>query len=152
MFDTYPYLLPCVIASVLSLGSLVLAYWKLPESIVVKNANDDTNRKSWGQEMSSMVVNSFNMLRSGTISAMIWVSMLFVLGFTVMHAVFILYTEMGVDLGGLGFSEKDNGRVFAMIGLFGILTQGVLIGPLTRKLGTRRLIPVSIIVIGIGLT
>jgi MFS family permease len=152
VFDTYPYLLPCVIASVLSLGSLILAYWKLPESIVVKNANDDANRKSWGQEMSSMVVNSFKMLRSGTISAMIWVSMLFVLGFTVMHAVFILYTEMGVGLGGLGFSEKDNGRVFAMIGLFGILTQGVLIGPLTRKLGTRRLIPVSIIITGIGLT
>ena len=102
--------------------------------------------------MSSMVSNSVSMLGKGTIGAMIWVSMLFVLGFTVMHAVFILYTEMGVEFGGLGFSEKDNGRVFAMIGLFGIFTQGALIGPLTRKFGTRRLIPISICITGIGLT
>ena len=38
-----------------------------------------------------------------------------------------------------------------MIGLFGIFTQGVLIGPLTRKFGTRRLIPLSITLTGIGL-
>jgi len=78
--------------------------------------------------------------------------MLFIFGFTVMHAVFILYTEMSVDMGGLGFSEQDNGRVFAMIGLLGILTQGALIGPLTRKYGTRRLIPISILITGTGLT
>jgi MFS family permease len=69
-----------------------------------------------------------------------------------MHAVFILYTEMDVGLGGLGFSEQDNGRIFAMIGLFGILTQAVLIGPLTRRYGTRRLIPISVLLTGVGLT
>ena len=47
--------------------------------------------------------------------------------------------------------EQDNGRVFAMIGLLGILTQGVLIGPLTRRFGTRRLIPLSIMLTGVGL-
>lgn len=39
VFDTYPYLLPCVIASVLSAASLVLAFFKLPESV-------DTNAPS----------------------------------------------------------------------------------------------------------
>ena len=38
VFETFPYLLPCVIASVLSTGSLVLAYFKLPESIDVEAA------------------------------------------------------------------------------------------------------------------
>ena len=69
-----------------------------------------------------------------------------------MHSVFILYTEMDASSGGLGFSERDNGRIFAAIGLLGILTQGVLIGPLTRRFGTRRLIPISIMVLGLGLT
>lgn len=152
VFDTYPYLLPCVIASVLSTGSLVLAFYKLPESVNVQAKSDLNERKAWTAHMSGMAKNSVAMLGTSSIGAMIWVSMLFIFGFTVMHAVFILYTEMSVNLGGLGFSEQDNGRVFAMIGLLGILTQGALIGPLTRKYGTRRLIPASILVTGLGLT
>jgi DHA1 family tetracycline resistance protein-like MFS transporter len=152
VFDTYPYLLPCVVASVLSTGSLVLAFFKLPESVDVEAAKQTKPQRSWGTRMKSMASNSVSMLQTAGIGAMIWVSMLFIFGFTVMHAVFILYTEMGVGLGGLGFSEQDNGRVFAMIGLLGIVTQGVLIGPLTRRYGTRRLIPVSILITGLGLT
>ena len=152
VFDTYPYLLPCVIASVLSAGSLVLAYYKLPESIDIEALKDDQDQRPWGKRMVSMASNSASMLRTPSIGAMIWVSMLFIYGFTVMHAVFILYTEMDVGLGGLGFSEQDNGRIFAMIGLFGILTQAVLIGPLTRRYGTRRLIPISVLLTGVGLT
>ena len=152
VFDTYPYLLPCVIASVLSAGSLVLAYFKLPESIPAENRKPAEDIRSWRKHMTGMAKNSVAMLRTSGIGAMIWVSMLFIFGFTVMHAVFILYTEMDVVLGGLGFSEQDNGRVFAMIGLLGILTQAVLIGPLTRKYGTRRLIPISILLTGLGLT
>jgi MFS family permease len=152
VFDAYPYLLPCVIASVLSAGSLVLAYYKLPESIDVEALKDNQDQRPWGKRMVSMASNSASMLRTPSIGAMIWVSMLFIYGFTVMHAVFILYTEMDVGLGGLGFSEQDNGRIFAMIGLFGILTQAVLIGPLTRRYGTRRLIPISVLLTGVGLT
>jgi len=150
VFDTYPYLLPCLIASVLSAGSLVLAFFKLPESIDAKKVEDGPS-VSWSRQLVTMTSNSVSMLRTATIGAMIWVTMLFMLGFTVMHAVFILYTEMDPSSGGLGFSEQDNGRGFAMIGLFGILTQGVLIGPLTRAFGTRRLIPLSIVLTGIGL-
>lgn len=152
VFDTYPYLLPCAIASALSAGSLVLAYYKLPESIDVEALKNNEDERPWGQRMLSMAANSASMLRTPSIGAMIWVSMLFIFGFTVMHSVFILYTEMAVGLGGLGFSEQDNGRIFAMIGLFGILTQAVLIGPLTRRYGTRRLIPISVLLTGVGLT
>ena len=152
VFDTYPYLLPCTIASALSAGSLILAYYKLPESIDVEVLKNNEDERPWGQRMLSMAANSASMLRTPSIGAMIWVSMLFIFGFTVMHSVFILYTEMAVGLGGLGFSEQDNGRIFAMIGLFGILTQAVLIGPLTRRYGTRRLIPISVLLTGIGLT
>lgn len=150
VFETYPYLLPCVVASLLSAGSFILALRYLPESLDLSEQSEHT-RRSWGDEMKGMFSNSLSMLRKGSIGAMIWVTMLFTLGFTVMHAVFILYTEMDVLSGGLGFSEKDNGRVFAMIGLFGILTQGVLIGPLTRRFGTRRLIPYAAITTGLGL-
>lgn len=150
VFETYPYLLPCVIASLLSAASLVLAYFKLPESVDLDAVREEPTL-SWGGRMARMAGDSISMLRTATVGAMIWVTMLFMLGFTVMHAVFILYTEMDPASGGLGFSEQDNGRMFAMIGLLGILTQGVLIGPLTRKFGTRRLIPMSIGLTGTGL-
>ena len=95
--------------------------------------------------------NSAKMLKAKNISLIIWVSMLFTFGFTIMHAVFILYTEMSPENGGLAFSEADNGRVFAMIGIAGILTQGILIGPLSRRFGSRLLIPASCVLTGIGL-
>jgi MFS family permease len=79
-------------------------------------------------------------------------TMLFVFGFTIMHAVFILYTGMDVSSGGLSFNEAQNGRIFAVIGIAGILTQGILIGPLSRKFGSRRLLPISCLVTGLGLT
>ena len=78
--------------------------------------------------------------------------MLFVFGFTIMHAVFILYTGMDVESGGLSFNEAQNGRIFAVIGITGILTQGFLIGPLSRKFGSRNLLPISCLLTGIGLT
>ena len=151
VFETYPYLLPCLIASVLSTGSLVMAYYKLPESLDL-DATTASPTASWGREVVSMARNSVAMLSKPGIGLMIWVYTLFILGFTIMHSVFILYTEMDSAVGGLGFSEQDNGRIFAMIGLLGILTQGALIGPLTRRFGTRRLIPLAILLTGLGLT
>ena len=150
VFDTYPYLLPCVIASVLSAASLVLAFFKLPESVdtSVPRAKPEGSLPARAKATAG---NALAMLKTSSIGAMIWVSMLFTFGFTVMHAVFILYTEMDVGLGGLAFSEQQNGRVFAMIGLLGILTQGALIGPLTRRFGTRRIIPGAIAMTGVGL-
>jgi MFS family permease len=79
-------------------------------------------------------------------------TMLFVFGFTIMHAVFILYTGMDIESGGLSFSEAQNGRIFAVIGIAGILTQGFLIGPLSRKFGSRNLLPISCLITGLGLT
>ena len=98
VFDTYPYLLPCVIASALSAGSLLLAGRYLTESIDLEEAKKSVDNRPWRQQMASMASNSVSMLRTRSIGAMIWVSMLFIFGFTVMHAVFILYTEMDLSL------------------------------------------------------
>ena len=58
---------------------------------------------------------------------------------------------MPVAEGGLNFSEADNGRIFALIGIFGIIAQGVLIGPLNRRFGTKKLLVYSSVITGIGL-
>jgi MFS family permease len=101
--------------------------------------------------MKNMYGNSRKMLGKGSIAVIIWVAMLFTFGFTIMHAIFILYTGMPIMDGGLNFSEADNGRIFAMIGVTGIITQGFLIGPLTKKFGSRRLLTVAALLTGLGL-
>ena len=150
LFETHQYLLPCLVASVLSIFSLVIAFRSLPESLPIESRTQK-EPEPWLKNMVEIMKSSGRMLRAKNISLVIWVSMLFTFGFTIMHAVFILYTEMSPGNGGLAFSEADNGRVFAMIGITGILTQGVLIGPLSRKFGSRLLIPVSCVITGIGL-
>lgn len=151
IFETYPYLLPCIAASVLSLLSLIVAYKNLPESLPVELRSKKSNVNLISRFKSSSK-NIASTLFSGSISVVIWMTMLFVFGFTIMHAVFILYTGMDVSSGGLSFNEAQNGRIFAVIGIAGILTQGILIGPLSRKFGSRRLLPISCLITGLGLT
>jgi MFS family permease len=91
------------------------------------------------------------MLGEGSIALIIWVAMLFTFGFTIMHAIFILFTGMPTADGGLNFTEADNGRIFAMIGVTGIITQGFLIGPMTKRFGSRRLLTFAALLTGIGL-
>ena len=150
IFDSHPYLLPCLVASVLSVFSLIIALRSLPESLPAESRTQK-ERVPWMTNMVHIMKSSVSMLKAPNVSLVIWVSMLFTFGFTIMHAVFILYTEMSPENGGLAFSEADNGRVFAMIGITGIVTQGLFIGPLTRKFGSRTLIPMASVLTGIGL-
>ena len=151
IFETYPYLLPCLAASVLSLLSLIVAYRNLPESLAenLRTKKSDANLKV---RFKKSIADISATLTNGSVAVIIWMTMLFVFGFTIMHAVFILYTGMDIESGGLSFSEAQNGRIFAVIGIAGILTQGFLIGPLSRKFGSRNLLPISCLITGLGLT
>ena len=150
VFETYPYLLPCIIASLLSIFSLLLAFWYLPESLS-SNARSKRSTQAWSVTMKLTASNVKRMLGTKNIGSLMGVTFLYMFGFTVMHAVFILYTQMSPDQGGLGFSESDNGRIFALIGILGIVTQGGLIGPLTRRFGSLFILRSGLVLTGIGL-
>ena len=151
IFETHPYLLPCILASVLSIFSLLLAFRYLPESLAPE-ARSNRTTQTWGETMKRTASNVKRMLATKNIGSLMWVTFLYMFGFTVMHAVFILYTQMDPSQGGLGFSEADNGRIFALIGILGIVTQGGLIGPLTRKYGSLFILRFGTILSGFGLT
>ena len=150
IFETYPYLLPCILASVLSIFSLLLASKYLPESLAPESRSSRTTQ-TWGATMKRTASNVKRMLGTKNIGSLMWVTFLYMFGFTVMHAVFILYTQMDPSQGGLGFSEADNGRIFALIGILGIVTQGGLIGPLTRKYGSLFILRFGTVLSGFGL-
>ena len=151
IFETHPYLLPCVLASVLSIFSLLLAFRYLPESLAPESRSKRASQ-SWSSTMKRTASNVKRMLATKNIGSLMWVTFLYMFGFTVMHAVFILYTQMDPSQGGLGFSEADNGRIFALIGILGIVTQGALIGPLTRRFGSLFILRLGTVLAGIGLT
>ena len=150
VFETYPYLLPCIVASLLSIFSLLLAFWYLPESLT-SDPRSKRSTQPWTVTMKLTASNVKRMLGTKNIGSLMGVTFLYMFGFTVMHAVFILYTQMSPDQGGLGFSESDNGRIFALIGILGIVTQGGLIGPLTRRFGSLFILRSGLVLTGIGL-
>ena len=68
-----------------------------------------------------------------------------------MHATFILFTAMPIEDGGLGYDERMNGYIFAYVGLMGVIVQGGLIRPLSKRFDVRQLMIVGIILTSIGL-
>lgn len=150
VFDVHPYLLPCALASALSVVAFFIAMTRLPESLPEEERSAKEQR-GWASTMRSSFSGMSSMLRTPAIGRLIVVGMLFSFGFTIMHAVFILFTEMAPSDGGLGFSEAQNGRVFAVIGLTGIVVQGGLIRPLSARFSSRALVPVAVLMTGIGL-
>ena len=145
IFETYPYLLPCLIASMLSTVSFIFAITKLPESHKpTSGAKISLNPIT---HVSNMIKDIRKVIRMPQLGILVMVSVMFVYGFTIMHAVFVLFTEYD-----LGFSEAQNGRVFAIIGINGLIIQGALIGPLTKRYGSYRLMMIGTLVCGAGLT
>ena len=150
IFETFPYLLPCLFASILSIVSLIIAVFWLEESLPQERRKVG-EKSSLSQNFYKVFKESFDLFKVSPFGRTMFTVMFFFFGFTIMHAVFILYTQMPVAEGGLNFSEADNGRIFALIGIFGIIAQGVLIGPLNRRFGTKKLLVYSSVITGIGL-
>ncbi|MEC7097070.1 MAG: MFS transporter, partial [Candidatus Thermoplasmatota archaeon] len=70
IFETYPYLLPCVAAGVLSLISFVYAYFYLPESLP-KSKRSTSDKLNWSKKLSNSFKQSYSMLNRGVISVII---------------------------------------------------------------------------------
>ena len=145
IFETHPYLLPCLIASLLSTVSFIFAISRLPES------HKPTTRAKISfnpiSHISNMVKDLRTVIKMPQLGRLVMISVMFTYGFTIMHAVFVLFTEYD-----LGFNEAENGRIFAIIGINGMIIQGGLIGPLTKRYGSEKLMMYGTLICGAGLT
>ncbi len=153
-FDTqfwsdYPYLLPCLFSSAMSAIALILASFMLPESLPKESRSE--SEKSPISQLGATFTSIASVLRLPNISALVNVNFLFLVGFTMMHGTFILFTSMEPESGGLGWSERENGWVFAFIGLVGVVVQGGLIRPLVRRFSLRGLMLAGTVLTGIGI-
>ena len=154
IFDTtfwekYPYLLPCIFSSILSMISLFLAIIWLPESLSKNSRNNKIDSPL--KEIKNIFDNLINVLKFSQISTLILANFLFMFGFSMMHGTFILFTAMEVENGGLGFTEMQNGWVFAFIGVIGVIIQGGLIGKLTDRFSMKNLMIFGTLLCGLGI-
>jgi MFS family permease len=150
LFESQPYLLPCAVSALLSTCGLVFAWRKLPESLPPES------RVSGGSanplvKLKENLVNIRAVLKRPIIAPVLWSMTFYWAGFTIMHVVLILFTMLDPSSGGLGFNEQDNGWVFMFVGVVGIITQGGLIRPLTKRYGSNVLMAVGFLLAGTGL-
>ena len=149
LFESNPYLLPCLVASLLSLFSFFLAWKILDESIEISGIK--SSRNGFFTILMNNLGDVKSMLKKPILSPLLWSLTFFWAGFTIMHVTFILFTKMPGTEGGLGFNAAQNGTVFFSIGIIGAVTQGVLISPLTKKFGSTNLLGWGILIAGVGL-
>ncbi len=153
-FDTqwwinHPYFLPCLFAGSLSAISFLLAIKMLPESLSEEKRSASSDK---GIGLAKTVRNLVGIRDlSPTIRRLVLLNATFLLAFTMMHATFILFTGMEIENGGLGYDERMNGYIFAYVGLIGVIVQGGLIRPLTKRFDIRKIMVTGIFLTAIGL-
>jgi DHA1 family tetracycline resistance protein-like MFS transporter len=145
----HPYLLPCMFSSLLSMVSLSLAITRLPESLPPESRTSSAGTPLG--EIGSIFANIIKVMKFPKISTLILVNFLFMVGFSMMHGTFILFTAMEIESGGLGFNEMQNGWIFAFIGLLGVIIQGGLIGKLTDRFNMKNLMIIGTFMAGLGI-
>ena len=132
-----------------SLISLSLAITRLPESLPPESRTITNGNPL--REIGGMFANIIKIMKLPNISTLILSNFLFMIGFSMMHGTFILFTAMDTENGGLGFNEMQNGWVFAFIGLLGVIVQGGLIGKLTDRFSMKGLMIFGTILSGLGI-
>ena len=153
-FDTqwwidHPYFLPCLFAGCLSAISFLLAIKMLPESLSEENRRTSSDKGAGLAKIARNLVGIRDL--TPTIRRLVLLNATFLLAFTMMHATFILFTGMAIENGGLGYDERMNGYLFAYVGLIGVIVQGGLIRPLTKRFDIRKIMITGIFLTAIGL-
>jgi MFS family permease len=127
---------PGYVAAALSAVNLVGAYFLLPEpSTRVAAARPQGRFAALLEE-----------LGKPRIRRLLVVYFLLILGFSAMEATYAFLAERRY-----GLADRNVGYVFAYIGVLVVLVQGGLIGPLTRRLGERRLLVAGAVLQAVGL-
>lgn len=133
-FGQFGFAVPAFVAAGLALANLALAFLLLPES------RPPEARGAASKRWRVLDVRALAELgaRPG-LRALVVVGFLGTLGFSMMEAMFGLWGSREH-----GFDQTQTGYVFAFIGVLVAVMQGALIGPLTRRLGERRLLALGL--------
>ncbi len=117
-----------LISAGLSLTTLVLAFFFLPESLTAERRR--TGRQADGQRQSL-----FSVFRFRHMGMVVLVIFMISSAFAAMESTLALWAEAI-----LGWGPREVGYLFVLAGVTAVICQGGLIGPLTRRLGEPRVV------------
>lgn len=127
----YSIQLPFYVAAGLALLNGIAIYLFLPESL------NEAQRKAHPAVSGSMVQN-FLKVKNGPLGTVMWVSLLSTLAFSLVTALFTLFTAHRLQ-----WNARENGWLFAYIGMLGVLIQGGMLRRMVPKVGEKPLIIVG---------
>ncbi len=133
---------PAYVASGLALLNFIGAFFLLPES----RSKEAINHSRYHKRLSAFDLHQFRKAIFHPLVGLFLVLFFFVtLAFANLEATFALMTERN-----LHYNAKDNGYLFAYIGVLVAIVQGGLIGPLTRRYGEGKLLTTGLILQAVG--
>ena len=136
--------LPFWVAMVIALVNAALVLVLLPETRT-RRAADVTQQPS-KSAVGSFISSWGTALRRPIMARLIVINLLFTLAFTAMEAVYPLFTQHT-----FGWDARQNGYVFAYVGIIIVIVQGGLVGQLVKRFGERALLISGLVLLAAGL-
>ena len=134
--------IPAYVAAGLALLNFVSAFFLLPES----RPRDALERSRYHKRLSAFDFRQFQKaIFHPLVGLFLVLYFLITLAFANLEATFALMTERH-----FGYDARDNGYIFAYIGIIAAIMQGGLIGPLTKRFKEGRLLTTGLILQGAG--
>jgi DHA1 family tetracycline resistance protein-like MFS transporter len=130
------YTAPIWAAAALSVAALALAWIWLPETA----RHVPTSTSSAWRRLPGM-------LRRGTLARILWVDLAYWTAFTVYTTTFALFGQRR-----FGWDATHIGYLLTLSGVLGIIVQGALVGPLTKRFGDGRTLVAGLLCAAGGLT
>ncbi len=125
------YALPAFVAAAIALLNLFQIYFLLPESLTAERRREMGETRRPPFTLNALFV----ALKRPIVGPLLHVRFFFGLAFATFQTIFALYAQYRLGLG-----SDQTGYVLAYVGLLSVITQGGLIGPLTRRFRENQLI------------
>jgi MFS transporter, DHA1 family, tetracycline resistance protein len=136
LLSTFSPQTPMWFASALCLANFIAAWLLLPESRVPNQSTKALGR-----------MDAFrHALTKPTLVILLALYFLVTMAFSWFEATFALFSEAT-----FGYTASTLGFVFTFIGIVLSIVQGVLVGRVVKRIGERRLIPIAIFAIAVGI-
>ena len=118
------YSLPAYVAAGIATLNLIQIYFLLPESLTEERRREMGERQRPPFTLGALLV----ALKRPVVGPLLHVRFFFGLAFATFQSIFALYAQYK-----LGLTPDKTGYILAYVGILSVITQGGLIGPLTKK-------------------
>jgi DHA1 family tetracycline resistance protein-like MFS transporter len=132
---------PFFVAAAVSLVTILLSYFLLPESLTRERRQPEAARRASQPQLSAAERRSALLRAPGVILIMV-IALGGQLAFFSFQSTWVLWAEQVLLVGyNPGFVQQAVGFILTFVGVCGVITQAWLVGPLVRRFGEKAMVP-----------